>query len=423
VSDRDFYDVEALIVTALVVGYLLTVLVKGLSRSRPQLSIGWAVVAGLGLRVLAAAAVSLTSVGASLRGGDEPGFVLFAHRLADKPLSSPEWTDALTKLLHKFVFAAQFKILDGPEFALRVTQAGLAVAGLVLLAAAVYDLAGPRASALAAWLMALEPASIFFSGILHKEALMFLASGLVAYGGTVLWKRNRVMAVLPMIAGCLIAIATRPYAGWFLIAASATIALHASLRHSRSSAARSAAMLMGVIVLVAVTGPTVWNATSPSSLGSLQSSQTANATDQSNLRLERVDYSTRGDVFVNLPRRTRDVLVRPYPWQVDNTSQRFGVLGTLAALLALAFLGSLLWRRRGEILERAGPLVYLGGYLLVAYALSVGNAGTGFRYRTHIIAIVLCLIAILREPAPAPAPATEPAAPRPRPRVALPAEP
>ena len=173
-SDRDFYDAGAVIVTTFVVGYALALLLMGLSRSRPQLAIGRAVAVAFALRVLGAAAVSLTSIGASLRGGDEPGFVLFAHRLADQPLSSSQWTDALTKVLHKFVFAVQFKILDAPEFALRVTQAGIAVAGLVLLALAVYALAGGRAAALAAWLMALEPASIFFAGVLHKEALMFL---------------------------------------------------------------------------------------------------------------------------------------------------------------------------------------------------------------------------------------------------------
>ena len=38
-------------------------------------------------------------------------------------------------------------------------------------------------------------------------------------------------------------------------------------------------------------------------------------------------------------------------------------------------------RRRGEIFARAGPLVYLFFFLLIAYSLSTGNAGTGFRYQ------------------------------------------
>lgn len=52
-------------------------------------------------------------------------------------------------------------------------------------------------------------------------------------------------------------------------------------------------------------------------------------------------------------------------------------------------------RRRGEIFARAGPLIYLTFFLLVAYSLSTGNAGTGFRYRTHLVAIAICIVVAL----------------------------
>jgi hypothetical protein len=48
-------------------------------------------------------------------------------------------------------------------------------------------------------------------------------------------------------------------------------------------------------------------------------------------------------------------------------------------------------------MQRAGPLVYPGLLMLMAYALSAGNAGTAFRYRTHVMAIGLALIVVLRE--------------------------
>jgi hypothetical protein len=38
-------------------------------------------------------------------------------------------------------------------------------------------------------------------------------------------------------------------------------------------------------------------------------------------------------------------------------------------------------------------------FLLVAYALAVGNAGTGFRYRTHLVTLAIAAMAILREQA------------------------
>jgi hypothetical protein len=143
--------------------------------------------------------------------------------------------------------------------------------------------------------------------------------------------------------------------------------------------------------------PFLWQQSSTSSLKSLQGSQTANATDQSNLKLEQVNYSTRADLIQNLPLRIRDVLVRPYPWQIGNTSQQLGVLGTLFGFAVLVLLLQALGRSWGSVMDRAGPFVYLGGFLLIAYALSVGNAGTGFRYRTHLLAIGICLLMVLRE--------------------------
>ena len=53
-------------------------------------------------------------------------------------------------------------------------------------------------------------------------------------GSAASWSRS-----LPMVVGCLIAMATRPYVGWFLTAAAAAVVLHASLTRQRGPAARS----------------------------------------------------------------------------------------------------------------------------------------------------------------------------------------
>ena len=39
---------------------------------------------------------------------------------------------------------------------------------------------------------------------------MYLAEGLVVFGGALLWKRGKMVALVPMVLGCLIAMATRP---------------------------------------------------------------------------------------------------------------------------------------------------------------------------------------------------------------------
>jgi hypothetical protein len=250
------------------------------------------------------------------------------------------------------------------------------------------------------WLLALEPASIFFSSLLHKEANLMLAIGLIALGGAKIWKRGEPRYLIAIVAGCLIAVATRPYAGWFLIAASAATVGHAGLRAENRTAIRSLALVALVVLFAAVAAPTVLNASTNESLEkNLQPSQEANASDSSNLKLEQVDFSTRGAIVVNLPRRIPDVLLRPFPWQLGNLSQGIGLFGTMAAYFTFFFLAREGLRRRGEIMTRAGPLIYLGFFLLIAYSLSAGNAGTAFRYRTQIVAVLVATFAALWRPA------------------------
>ncbi len=136
-----------------------------------------------------------------------------------------------------------------------------------------------------------------------------------------------------------------------------------------------------------------------------------------------MDFSTRGAIIVNLPKRIVDVTTRPYPWQLGNTSQQLGLLGTIFAFTCFWLLALELWRARGHVMDRAGPLVYVGFFTLIAYSLSAGNAGTAFRYRMHIVALAICLLVVLRElrlhPAAAPAPARAPGRePRPTPSLA-----
>ena len=417
-TDQQIHDFLAGLVTLAVVAWALYLLLRYLRRTRLDLAIGGPIALALGLRVLAAIGVDSTGVASSLRGGDESFFLFQSHGFAHTHFLSSDWTDALTGKLYEFVFATQLRILDSPDLVLRITQAGIAVAGLVLLATAVYELAGRRAALIAAWFLAFEPANVFFSTLLHKEPNMMLAGGLVAFGGACMWKSAKLQYLWPITLGCLIAVATRPYAGWFLIAAGAAITLHVGIR-ARTEGARSFTLVALVVLLGAISAPTILKASTHENLQrNVQESQNANSSDNSNLRLERVDFSTRGAIITNLPKRIVDVVSRPYPWQLGNTSQQLGLLGTIFAWTVFWMLVLEIWRARGHVMERAGPLIYVSIFLLLAYSLSAGNAGTAFRYRTHVVALALCALIVLREllthpataPEPAPATGRQPAA-------------
>jgi hypothetical protein len=378
-------------------------------RSRPDLRIGIPIAVAFGVRILAATGIGQTDVAPELRGGDENTFQFRGEALASEPLFSPESLDKLVSQLHTFLISIHHRVLDVtvPENMLRFEMITFAVIGLLLLSVAVYELAGPRAALIVAWVLALEPTHVFFSALIHKEPLMFMAEGLVVFGGAVLWQRGKLTALIPLVLGCLVAVATRPYAGWFLATAAAAVVLHASLTRQRGL--RSLALGATVVLLVAAFIPVVWDASSDRNLNELQASQDANAADnEANLSLERVDYSTRENLILNMPERVYDVIFKPYVWQAENTSQQLGILGTLVVLTCLALLCQALWRNRRTVMQRAGPLIYPAGLMLAAYALSAGNAGTSFRYRSHIVALALCLLIVLREqrqerqPAPAP---------------------
>lgn len=395
--DSAIHDGLAALITALLCGYALFILVRTMRRSRPDLRIGAPIATGLLIRVLAAAAVSLTGFADFLRGSDEGAFVAHANDLATTSFGSGDWLAKLTGDLHEFVFAIQIGAFDSPDLVLRMTQSTIAVIGIALFAVAAYELGGARAATITAWLLALEPSGVFFSSLLHKEPLMFLAGGLVAFGGAMIWKHASPKWLIPMTFGCLVAVATRPYAGWFLIAASAAIILHAGLRAEKTDPARRFTLVALVLLLVAIAAPTVLQASTNESLEkNIQVSQDANASDESNLGLERVDFSTRTAIITNLPRRVVDVLTRPYLWQVDNISQQLAVLGSLVTLAVLVLLIVCIVRDPRGSINRAGPFLYIAVALLLAYSLSAGNSGTAFRYRTHVLVPAIAALVVIR---------------------------
>src|SRR5262245_33019819 len=136
--------------------YVLIWLVRRLQRSREGFNIGRQVAIAFGLRILAAIGLGQLSIARDLRGGDELTFLSLARDIAAQPLSSPDSTDALTSQLHTFLFSLHFRVLDGapPDLLLRTEMVLFSTIGLVLLSAAVWELAGPRPARIAAWLLA-----------------------------------------------------------------------------------------------------------------------------------------------------------------------------------------------------------------------------------------------------------------------------
>jgi hypothetical protein len=396
-SEVQLYQLETELIAFAAGVMLIWLVLRHLRKMMPGIAIARAIWIAFAVRVVAALLLNQTPIASQLRGGDEGTFLYQAQSLARWDFISHGTFNGLIKEFHVLWFSLNYRLFDPlSQMTLRIEIIAIAVTGLALLAAAVHELAGRKAAVITAWILAFEPTGVFFSGILHKEPFMMLAEGSVAYGGARLWKRGQLSALIPMVFGCLLATATRPYAGWFLSAAAAAVALHAGLKR-RSSPARSFVLIALVIGLAVAFFPAVWNASSKESLQQLQSSQDFNAHGvEANLSLERVDYSTRDKIVTNLPQRILDITTKPYPWQLGNTSQRLGLLGTTFLFVGLIFLLGAMLTNGKEIMRRAGPLVYPALFLLIAYSLSAGNAGTAFRYRTHLVAFLVAVLVVLR---------------------------
>lgn len=403
-SSNAIEQVEGVILVTLLVSGFFFYLHRRFRRTRPDFSVGKPFVVAFGLRLAAIVGISATGLSKSLRGGDELTFMALARDLAAQPLGHGDFPHGLYQL-HTVIFALELKLGFLTEGAMRVVQVGIALTGVLLMLVVVYDFAGRRAARLAGWLIALEPASIFFNSALHKDPNMELASGLVVFGGAWIWRRLDLRGLFFCALGGFIAVETRSYAGWFLVAAVVLLLLHAALRNI-DRPMRAMPVIYGVIVLGFVLAPVLLQLSSTKSLQTLQGSQNANTQgtnsaqggpNGNNLALEQVNFSSRGAIITNLPKRIRDLILEPYPWQLSDTSQRFGALGTLFAYAILILLIRYAWLNRGQVFGRAGPFLYPLFFLLVAYSLSVGNAGTGFRYRTHLVTLSIAIMAILRD--------------------------
>jgi hypothetical protein len=389
------------VITILFVGVVLMYAPKRLGRGRAGFAIGRAIAVAFGIRLLAIVAINATGIGASLRGGDENTFLYYALKLAHQPFDR-NYLPHSPYQLHVVLFALQLKLGFINESGLRITQVGISLLGFIFMLAATYDLGGARAARLAAWLLAFEPSSIFFNTEIHKEPLMELGAGLAAFGGVWIWKRLDIRGVFICALGCAICITTRGYAGWFLACGCVMLLLHASLRNITQNKGMAVVLIYAVVIAGMVATPTLLAATSGKNLNQLRASQAQNSSGvgqggHSKLALESVDISSRGAVLTSLPTKIRELLLQPYPWQVSDSSQLFGSVGTLVAYAVLLLAIRYAWLSRGQIFSRAGPLLYPLLFELIAYSVTVGNAGTGFRYRSHLVSLGICTLAVLRE--------------------------
>lgn len=396
-TDAKLYEAEAALLVLLIGGLGLALLVRALTRREPGLGLGlgWVAATAFGARALVALSFPLLgSWGDDLRADDDQLFLNYAVRLSEQPLGDAFWRDAFWGDFHVTFFAAQIKLLAGAGGTpLRITHAAVAAAAILLVVIAVNQLGGRGPALATGWFLALEPSSVLFTTILQKETLVLLGEGMLVLGLARSWARRDLSGVPLVLAGASLVLLTRAYAGAFLLAAA--VVVYAYLlwsgvgpdrrRHTSVALALAGALAIGM----------VGAAVGADALDRIQSIQSPPADANTNLQLDPVDFKSPGGLATGVPTRVFDFMFRPFPWQAENASQVLGVIGTMITWCLYALLALGLWRTRREGFARVAPLLVVAAALVLGYALSTVNAGTGFRHRLHLLVPLAGSVAIL----------------------------
>lgn len=395
-SDVVVYEGLAFLLALSAWSWSLLWLSRRFCRSRPGLQLAKIALAALLARVSVAVLVSALPNSETLRGPDDGGFFSQGMSMGDLSPFASDWLEQLSGRAHVVFIGVQASVLGAPgDLALRVTQISLAVAGILFMVAAVYDMAGPRAAMIAGWLLAFEPSHLFFSGLFHKESLVLLAEGIAALAAVRMWIRRDAVAWALLATSVMVAMSVRPYAAILMLGGAGLLtSIHAHLRRLAPMKPRNipAALAIAACALLVVTPIALGGR---EELSHLQRSMNVQARNNANLALSPVDFSSPTSALANFPGRAADFLFRPYPWQIQNSSQRAAVPGTLVAwaVLLIALIGCLLTAR--TVLPRAAPVLYLLGTTLIIYAFTTGNAGTGYRHRVHVVFFGIALVAVV----------------------------
>jgi hypothetical protein len=394
-TDEALYEFECAVLAILVGVFLLLKLVDRLSLRPGREGLLVPVLAAFGIRVAATLGVAaLGPLGSRLRGPDDLAFFDAAQSIANEPLGSPTWGDTSQGGLLPSLLAIQIRLLGDPgATSLRLVQCLIATIGITFIGAAVADLAGSKAGVVAAWILAVEPSNVFFSTILQKESLVILGEGLVLFGVAHGIGKRTVVSMFSTAAGLLVVLAVRPYAAVFLFCALMLVALHLGLRRLWPHKARIAVATVGIAICFVGLGLALGPALERQ-LERLQTVHDLQLAQDSNLDLAPVNVTTPSGLATAVPQRLYDFFAKPYPWQLANVEQRLGAVGTVITWTLMLLVLVVLVRNRRFVLSRAWPVIYITGCLVLGYAITITNSGTGFRHRLHFIVVLAVLAGI-----------------------------
>ena len=384
----------ALIVGALVVLVLWRLMAVLDARGHTE-SIRLPIAAGLLVRLLAVAvAAAVPAIGHKLTSTDEATFLATTKTLAALPLSSGKWLSMAVHWTEVIPWALTFKLFGNcGTLPLRLEQIGLSLGAVVLVSATAGKIGGRRAAQITAWIAVLEPSSAYFGGLLHQESLCMLGEALLLTALVDTWMRDK-RGWRPLLAG-LVGIAlifgTRSYLAFFAVVA-VVLVLAAAALHRRLGLARGLAVLTVGAVALAVAGSFAAPHVVPGAVANLQH-QLDVPYRGANLPLPHATVTSGGGLLKTVILHSFDLIVRPYPWQTASAAQKAAVAGTLIWYV-LVLVTAWLTLRQG-LDDRLLPVLILIACETVGFALTLVDAGEGFRHRVNLVLLLAVPLGVL----------------------------
>ncbi len=383
-----------MIVGALVL-LLLWQLMLALDRRGHTRSIRLPIAAGLALRLLAVVvAAAVPAIGHKLASTDEAEFIATAKVLAALPLTSTKWLSMTVHWTQVTPWALTYKLFgDAGTLPLRFIQIGLSLAAVIGISATAGKIGGRRAGLIAAWIAALEPSSAYFAGLLHQESLCMAGEALLLAALVDAWMRDNGWwrPLLAGAAGLALIFGTRSYLAFFA-AVALVLVLAASELQRRVGLSRALPIFGVVAVAGAVAGIFAAPHVVPGSLANLQHQLNA-PYPGANLPLPHATVTNGTALLKTVVLRSFDLILRPYPWQTASAAQQVAVAGTLiwyALVLATAWLTF-----RQGLDGRLVPALILIACETIGFALTLVDAGEGFRHRVNLVLILALPLGVL----------------------------
>ncbi len=173
----------------------------------------------LALRLIAVAiAAAVPSLGHKLTTTDEARFIATTRQLARLPLDSHAWVTSLVHSVQVIPWALTYKLFgDCGSFPLRLEQIALSLIAITVVSLLASRLGGRLAGLITAWILAVEPSSVYFAGLLQQESLCTVGEALLLCALTDCWLRDHGWRrpLLLGVVGVALIFGTRSYMAFF----------------------------------------------------------------------------------------------------------------------------------------------------------------------------------------------------------------